>query len=120
MIFNSFVLAGLTVGGFYFIFLKLPGRIRKFLVEKPLLTDVVSALFTYILFGGTATAIMAAGWACVIVSMMLAIRKNPFLMSWVNFAKDKLREFTAWVETFGVENEQPTSKNPPSVTVELH
>ncbi len=121
MISDGFVLAGLTVAGFYFLYVKLPKRVKKFLMDRPLFTDASAALFTYMIFGGTATALMAAGWACLITSIIIHISKNKVMMSWVERIKLKIREVFTWIETIGAEDEKqlPAAETSNSVVVEL-
>jgi len=42
-----------------------------------LLTDAIACFLTYSLFGGTLVALFAAAWLGIIVSIMLALTKNP-------------------------------------------
>ena len=106
MLTTGLVLAGLTVGGFYMIYRKLPNKVKQFFINRPLFTDAVGACFTYVLFAGTAVGIMAAAWAGLILSFMIAARKNPFIMGWVQTAKEKLTDLFKWIETVGIQKEE--------------
>jgi len=77
MIIEGLSLAVLTGAGFYFLYHKLPRSVRKFMQKHVLLTDAVICFATYALFGGTLTALFAAAWLGLIVSITLAIVSNP-------------------------------------------
>ena len=106
MITTGLLLSGLTIGGFYFIFTKCPKKLQKFLVNRPLFTDAVAAIFTYVLFGtSTVIGLLAAGWSAVIVSLMLAARKNDGIMYWFDRAKEGWHKVLSWVESYGQKRE---------------
>jgi len=77
MITTGLALATITGAGFYWIWRKLPERVRKFMLRHPLLTDVTACVLTYTLFGGTLVALFAAAWMGLMTSMMLAVINNP-------------------------------------------
>ena len=77
MLSTGLALAALTGTGFYFVFSKLPKRVRTFLKKHALFTDAISCLLTYLLFGRSLVALFAAAWLGLIVSIMLAILNNP-------------------------------------------
>ena len=101
MITTSLLLGGLTVGGFYFLFHRMPARAQIFLTNRPLFTDAVAAVLTYTLFQGTILGLFAAAWSALIVSLMLSGRKNKLIMSYLHTASEKWGELLQWVETFG-------------------
>ena len=76
MLVNGFALAIATVVGFYLIYMKLPGRVRKWLQKHALLTDCVACVLTYMLFGGTLVALFAAAFVGIITSLLLALLNN--------------------------------------------
>jgi hypothetical protein len=77
MITTGLALAIVTGAGFYWIYLKLPEVVRRFMLRHALLTDAAVCILTYCLFGGTLIALFAAAWLGLIVSIMLAIINNP-------------------------------------------
>lgn len=104
MLTTGLILSGLTVGGFYLIFSKCPKRLQKFLIDRPLFTDCVAAIFTYILFGtSTVIGLLAAGWSAVIVSLMFAARKNPGIMYWFGRIKEIWKKTLNWIANSGKE-----------------
>ena len=60
----------------YFVYVKLPKRIQRFLEKHMLLTEIVSSLMTYWLFGGTITALFAAAWLGIIQSIIFLMLAN--------------------------------------------
>ena len=77
MLINGLTLAVLTTTGFVIVYKKLPRKIRKLIEKHSLITDAVALLLTYILFGGTLTALVAAAMVGVFVSILLHIANNP-------------------------------------------
>lgn len=76
MLTTGFALAVITSGGFYIIYTKLPAWCKRWMVKHSLLTDIVACVFTYALFGGTVTALFAAAFVGLFVSMLLALLNN--------------------------------------------
>jgi hypothetical protein len=111
MITTGLALAALTGAGFYLIYRKLPGRLRRFLQRHILLTDAVACLLTYILFGGTLVALFAAAWIGLIVSIMLALISNPstnVLLEQVALRCRKLKEsILAWADRRAEKHKDP-------------
>lgn len=106
MLTTGFMLGCLTVGGFYLIYRKFPHRLKRYLCERPLLSDLVAAIFTYILFSGTIIGLFAAAFAGIIVSILLAIRKNEFILYCIDWLRNQCYGFFAWLETFGPKKEE--------------
>ena len=77
MVTTGFTLAVLSACGFWLVYDKLPRRVKKFMQKHVLLTDAIACFLTYSLFGGTLVALFAAAWLGIIVSIMLALTKNP-------------------------------------------
>ena len=106
MISTGLSLAVLTATGFYMIYRKLPGSVRRFLHRHPLLTDSIACLLTYSLFGGTLVALFAAAWVGVIVSIMLAITSNPEMNAMLEkFVQRIITLKTKFVEWMAEQNE---------------
>ena len=76
MLVTGLTLATLTAVGFWFIFRKLPRKVRRFLQKHALFTDGTACILTYLLFGGTLTALFAAAWMGIFVSIILALTNN--------------------------------------------
>lgn len=76
MLTSGLALAILTSTGFYLIYMKLPARVKAWMVKHSLLTDFVACVLTYMLFGGTVTALFASAFVGIIISIMLAILNN--------------------------------------------
>ena len=76
MFVTGLLLASLTTAGFLFIYFKLPRWLRKFMEKHALLTDFLACLLTYMLLGGTLTALFAAAIMGILVSILLAFAKN--------------------------------------------
>ena len=77
MLTTGFSLAILSTICFYFLYRKLPKRIKRWMVKHAFITDVMACLLTYWLFGSTLTALIAAAIMGIIVSIMLALLSNP-------------------------------------------
>lgn len=76
MVTTGLLLGVVTAAGFMFIWVKLPKTLRNFLTKYSLLTDLVVCVATYVLLGGTITALFASAFMGIIVSMMLALVNN--------------------------------------------
>lgn len=101
MLTTSFLLGSLSVLGFYLIFRKMSPRTRGFFTKRPVMTDLITAIVTYVIFAGSVTGLLAAAFAGIIVSVMLAARKNSVLMAKVDELGEKYKEFVSWIETAG-------------------
>jgi hypothetical protein len=117
MITTGLVLAGITTGGFYLIFQKLPRKAREFFTGRPLFTDAVAACATYALFHGTIIGLFAAAWAGVLVSLLLAARKNPVLMDYWRVTKQRAKMVLSWIENWGKEKVVAYEKGTPRLEV---
>ena len=116
MLVTGLALALLTGGGFYFLYRKLPNRVRRFMQRHVLLTDTVAALCVYVLLGGTLTALFASAWLCLIVSLVLAITNNPTSNAILEKALARMdsvkTEVTTWLENVsGVEAQAKGEEN---------
>lgn len=92
MITAGLALASITCFGFWLVYQKLPGRIKKFMAHHSLLTDIVACVLTYILFGGTLVALFASAFMGIIVSIMLAIANNEIASALMDVLVDKVVE----------------------------
>lgn len=103
MLSSGLALAVLTSTGFYLIYTKLPGWAKKWMIKHSLLTDVVACVLTYVLFGGTVTALFAAAFVGIIISLMLAILNNEVTAEAVDRlvakAKTVQKKFVEYLET---------------------
>ena len=73
MILEAAILGSGSAAGFGLTYSRLPEAFRDFCLKHPLLTDVVATFLTYELLGGTLTALMAAGFVSVLVSVLLYV-----------------------------------------------
>ena len=73
MLTTGFSLAVLSATGFYLIYRKLPGVLRRFAQKHILITDTVAIILTYMLLDGTLTALFAAAFMGIFVSILLAL-----------------------------------------------
>jgi hypothetical protein len=77
MILDSLLLAAITGTGMYFIFRALPLKVRLFLHNHMLATRLACAILTYTLLGGSLTALFAAAWLDLFVSILMELYRNP-------------------------------------------
>lgn len=71
MLVEATVLGAASTAGFGLTWTRIPGQIRQWCVDHPLLTDIVATFLTYELLGGTLVALLAAGFVSVFVSIIL-------------------------------------------------
>jgi len=83
MISNAITLAALTSVGFLLIYKKLPRNFRHLVVKYNLVFDILALIATYIVFGGTVTALIAAALVSIVVSVMLHIAAHPSDYCWL-------------------------------------
>jgi len=118
MVVNGLSLAILTGAAFYFIFNKLPKRMRRFMQRHMLLTDAVACLLTYMLFGGTLVALFAAAWLGLIISVMLTLLNNKKISKAIERLASKLTQLKEasfdWVEKVATpaDEELPSNVTP--------
>lgn len=67
---------GITLGlmtgiGFFLLYRKLPGRLKKFMCKHILFTDALACALTYCLFGGTIIGLFAAAFCGIAISIVL-------------------------------------------------
>lgn len=66
---NAIILAVATTTGLVFLIKKLPGRIQAFLVRMGFFSDVIAAVLTYWMLGKTLTAMLAAAFVGIFISV---------------------------------------------------
>ena len=71
MILEATLLGTASTAGFGLTFNRLPSAVKQWLKDHPLLTDAVLTYLTYDVLGQTLTALMAAGFVSVFVSVLL-------------------------------------------------
>jgi len=104
MLLNGLVLATLTTTCFLVVWKKLPRKIRRFIQKQTLLCDAIALLLTYILLGGTLTALVAAAMVGLMVSGLLHIANNEqdfvFLHDYCKIVKEKLAQLKVILKEF--------------------
>lgn len=110
MISNAFALAAFSVAGLCFIFSKLPRKVRRWIKRHGLFADIMALILTYMLFGGTVTALMAASLAGIMTSVLLFIGQHPsefeFLSDFFDFLKTQVNNLKQLALEFGQEYRQ--------------
>jgi hypothetical protein len=105
MLFNGLILATMTTVGFLWIYRRLPRRVRKWIERHDLLTDAFALLLTYMLLGGTLTALFAASLVGLMVSALLYIAKNPedfqILFDFIALTKENVLKFQGYIREHG-------------------
>lgn len=91
MLSNAVTLSLLTVVSGYIIFRKLPTKLQAAVMKWPAVTDIIALLGTYLLFGGTVTALIAGALTSVLVSALLHIALFPEDFEWLFDTLDKLK-----------------------------
>jgi TRAP-type C4-dicarboxylate transport system permease large subunit len=71
MLLEASVLGAASAAGFGLTWTRIPQQIRQFCLTHPLWTDIIATYLTYELLGGTLTALVAAGFVSVLVSVLL-------------------------------------------------
>lgn len=114
MILNALILAIATTVGWYMLYSHLPRRVRRFLEAHGIIIDIIALIATYLLLGGTATALMAAAFCDIIISLLLWVARNPDDFIYLYDLKDWLKEqlntvkeqMTAYGATYREQKEQ--------------
>jgi hypothetical protein len=105
MILDALVLATLSTIGFYMIYTKLPRSVRRFLERHSLLSDLVALILTYILFGGTLTALIAGAMVGIFTSCLLFVAQHPddflYLYDFADFVKRSLKSLQVALNEYG-------------------
>ncbi len=106
MLSTAFALAILTTTGCMLLYKKLPRRMRKFMEKHALLTDLFALIATYMLLGGTLTALIAAAIVGIMVSVLLHISNNPddylYLFDLRDIIKAKLGEVKKVLDEYSI------------------
>lgn len=87
-------LAVLTGVGCWLIWKKLPQRAQAWLIQHSLFTDFALFTVAYFILGGTLTALFAAAFLGIMVSIALEVSKNPEDYLWLLAARDEMRKQT--------------------------
>jgi len=73
VILEAAILGSGSAAGFGLTYTRLPVAFKDFCLRHPLLTDLIATYATYEILGGTLTALMAAGFVSVLVSVLLYV-----------------------------------------------
>lgn len=73
MLLEAGILGGLSATGFLLTFSRLPKKLKKLVTDHPLITDIAATAATYKLLGMTLTALTAAGFMSVLISVGLFV-----------------------------------------------
>lgn len=65
------ILGAASAAGFGLTYTRLPEAAQQFIQDHPLLSDVALTAATYHVLGGTLTALMAAGFVSIFISLLL-------------------------------------------------
>ena len=76
MIETALILSILTLLAGWFLLIKMPSAIRKLILGQMLLSDIIATGLVYLGFGGGVYALLAAGFACLWISLGLLIGKK--------------------------------------------
>ena len=82
MITSALLLGTVTAVAFYILYMKMPHRFRKFLLDHPVATEIGATVATYWLhasFGGGLTALATAAFVTLQTSILLSIARDPEL-----------------------------------------
>lgn len=88
MLTNAFALALITSGGFIAVYSKLPRKLRKWIENHELLADGCALFLTYLLLGGTLTALTAGAMVGLMTSGLLHVAKNKEDFEYLLVAKE--------------------------------
>ena len=92
MLSNAFVLALVTTGGFMMLYKKLPRKMRKWIEKHALLADAFALFLTYLLLGGTLTALTAGAMVGLMTSGLLHVSQHQEDFQYLVVAKDAIAE----------------------------
>lgn len=110
MISNAVALALLTTAGFWCIWRKLPRKVRRFIIKHNLAADVVALLLTYMLLGGTLTALTAGALVGLLTSALLYVAENEseflYLSDFGDWMKDRLSSVKSYLKEAGEQYRQ--------------
>jgi hypothetical protein len=105
MLSDGLALGILTLTAAILLYKKLPRRVRKFLEKHALLTEILAAILTYWLHGGTLTALVASGFVGIMVSALIYIAQNPddfmYLEDFAAAMKQGLESLQATLREYG-------------------
>lgn len=98
------------------VYKKLPLRIRKWIEEHALLADACALFLTYLLLGGTLTALTAGAMVGIITSGLLHVSQHKedfeYLIVAKDWAAEKFSELTSglnsWAKRFKAQQSKRT------------
>ena len=83
----------------------MPPKIKKFLEKHTLLTDALALITTYVLLGGTLTALIAAALCGLFVSGLLHIARNKEDFLYLNdiymYMKTQSKHLQIYLSNYG-------------------
>jgi hypothetical protein len=92
MLMNAFTLATVTFIGAVILYSKLPRKVRRFIARFHLIFDLATLIGIYILFGQTATALIAGAIVGILTSIGLHVAKNEDEFLYIYDLKDFIKE----------------------------
>ena len=105
MLSNAFSLAIATTAGFWIVYKKLPNKVKAQIIRFGLIADLVALIGTYLLLGGTLTALMSGALVGLFTSVLLHVANNKeefeYLYDAADFIKDKLGEVKNFLSAYG-------------------
>jgi hypothetical protein len=90
VILEGAILGGFSAAGFGLTYTRLPEPVKKFVTDHPLMTDIALTTATYHVLGGTLTALFAAGFMSILISLLLFV---PRTSAWLQETLTKLKEW---------------------------
>ena len=101
------VLASLGYIGLAYLFKKLPRKVRRFLQNHTVFTDLLTFIMAYLAFGTTFTALLAGVLLGFLTHAMIYISNNPNNFLYIYDLRKKISELVKEVKEniidFGVE-----------------
>jgi len=84
---------------------KLPRRIRRFLLRHAVFTDFLTFILTYITLGGTLTALTAGALVGIVTSALMYIADNPddfmYIYDFWNALRTKIQSLKTELNEYG-------------------
>ena len=90
----------MSVVGAWFVYKKLPRKVKKWLESHPLFTDAFCFVGIYWILGGTLTALVAASVSGLIISAYLEVMSHPDDYLWIYAGMDSLKKETSGFRTW--------------------
>jgi len=86
MIGEALFLGGMSALAGILVYKKSGPRVKKFVVDHPLMSEAGSTILAFLVMGGGVTAIMGASVCCVCISGALYVAKNKEDFEWLDDA----------------------------------